>query len=178
MSSLGETAVPYRFQGPEDRKKAFRSAIDADVDHKVFNDQFMEGLGRRLESLTATIRHIDNIGYAILFYLAAIVLSLHFPISVFGFSFSDSKNARELLLIVWFSLHYYRMQKGREQVYCEELLECLLEKRAGSNRLALTAMMLRYGIEPGPFQLVQKMRARGPLEFSYCWDFHFCMLSG
>jgi hypothetical protein len=75
---------------------------------------------------------------------------------VFGFSLSDSKNARELLLIVWFSLHYYRMTKSRERTYCEEILECLLEKRAGNNSLALAAMMLRYGIEPGPFQLAQQ----------------------
>lgn len=110
--SAGQTAARFRLQGPDDRKKAFRSAIDADVDQKIFSDELMEALGRRLDDLTATIRRIDNIGFAILFYLAATVLSLHFPsISVFGFSLSDAKSSRELLLIVWFSLHYYRMQK-------------------------------------------------------------------
>jgi hypothetical protein len=93
--SLGERAARYRFQGTEDRKRAFRRVIDADADQKIFNDQFIDGLGRRLESLTATIRRIDNVGYAILLYLAATVLSLHLPISAFGFSFSDSKNARD-----------------------------------------------------------------------------------
>src|SRR5437763_4028396 len=107
--TVAEAAARFRFQKPEDRKRAFRKVIDADPDQKIFNDQFIEGLGRRFDSLTATIRRIDNIGYAILFYLGATVLSLHFPISAFGVSLSDSKNARELLLVVWFSLHYYRM---------------------------------------------------------------------
>jgi hypothetical protein len=108
---------------------------------------------RRRDSLTATIRRIDNIGYAILFYLAATVLPLHFPISASGFSLPNSKNAREPLLIVWFSLHYYETLKNREQTYSEALLECLLEKRAGNDTVALATMMLRYGIEPEPFQL-------------------------
>ena len=75
---------------------------------------------------------------------------------MFGFSLSDGKNARELLLVVWFSLHYFRTLRRKDQTYCQELLECLLEKRAGNNTLALNAMMLRYGIEIGPFQLVQR----------------------
>jgi len=153
--TLAEAAARYRFPGPEDRKKAFRRAIDADPDQKIFNDQFVDGLSRQVDRATATLERIDSIGWALLLYLAATVLSLHFPISAFGFSFKDSKNARELLLIVWFSLHFYRTTKFRDQTYCRELLECLLERRAGNNPITLNAMTIRYGIESNPFQLAQ-----------------------
>jgi hypothetical protein len=177
--SLGETASRFQYLTSADRKKAFQKAIEADSDRKIFNDQFIEGLSQRLDSYIAIKRRILIAQYAVLLCLAATLLSLHFTISLAGIS-SDAKSAREFLLVISSSLLFFDVGVELQQSQCWELLEALLEKRAGNNPLILKALTLRYAYEGGAFILDQKgaqpgrIRAflmRGFLVLLYGWNF-------
>lgn len=179
QDSLAATAARFRYPTSADRKKAFQKAIDADQDGKIFNDKFIEGLSQRLDGYIAVKRRTLIAQYAVLLGMAATLLSSHFTISFMGVSF-DAKNAREFLLVISSSLLYFDVGVELQQNQCWELLEALLERRAGNNPLILKAITLRYAYEGGAFILDQKgaqpgrVRAflmRGFLVLVHGWNF-------
>jgi hypothetical protein len=100
--------------------------------------------------------------YAVLLGLAAALLSSHFTISTMGVSF-DAKNAREFLLVISSSLLFFDVSFELHQSQCWELLEALLERRAGNNPLILKAVTLRYAYDDRVFVLDQKGAQLGRL---------------
>jgi hypothetical protein len=160
--SLAETPARFRYLTSADRKKAFQKAIDADQDGKIFNDQFIDGLSRRLDAHIADKRRALIVQWAVLLGLAAALLSSHFTISTMGVSF-DAKNAREFLLVISSSLLFFDVGFELHQSQCWELLEALLERRAGNNPLILKAVTLRYAYDDSVFILDQKGAQPGRL---------------
>jgi hypothetical protein len=49
----------HRWQSKDDRKKAFRKAIDADKDGRIFNDEFIERLAERHDKIKAAMQRTE-----------------------------------------------------------------------------------------------------------------------
>ena len=82
-----------------------------------------------------------------------------------GVSLSDAKSAREFLLVVSSSLLFFGGAIELQQNQCLELLETLLERRAGNNPLLLNALTLRYTYQNSTLILGQKGARPGRIKF-------------
>jgi hypothetical protein len=131
------------------RKAEITELFNAPTFKDIFSDKFVEGLERRRELLEGRSHKVQVAQLLILIMLAMALLSLHLTVSIFGLSTADTRNLREVLLVVSSTVQLFNLFSIREQMYIREFLEVYINKLSKGNDIARRALRIRYGLGHG-----------------------------
>jgi hypothetical protein len=131
---------------PTLRRNQFARLLDDPAFKDVFNDKFVEGLEKRRDYLAGRSAKVQIVIMTIMLLLSMALLSVHSSISFIGLSTSDSRDIREVLLVIASSVQLLNIFGVIEQGYIRDLLETYATKLANGNEAARQALRVRYGL--------------------------------
>lgn len=131
---------------PKARKQEFAELLDVPAFKDLFNEKYFEGLERRKDFLVGRAHKMQAVQLLTLLLLGLAVLSVHLSVSFFGLSTAESRNVREVLLVVSSSVQLFNIFSVTEQMYIRELLDTYVRKLSKGNDIARRALEVRYGL--------------------------------
>jgi|SRR5882672_4921606 len=131
---------------PKNRQEEFTRLLTAPAFKDVFNEKFIESLERRKSYLAGRSDKVQIVQLTVMLLLSMALLSVHSNISFLGLSTANSRDLREMLLVIGASVQFLNTFSVAEQTYIRDWLSAYATKMARGDEAAYRALRARFGL--------------------------------